>query len=590
MSEESKNPDKKSVKLSLKKLVAAYPDIFVKTSETDFEIKADFQAPEDEDLEIKIKDGQTLSSSDESKKFRIKCTRIHIVNSTGNRLMNLILDCSAFFQGCTNLVCAGIDVVGFDSGTGGGIVLNNSKGIFHDCHIKVFKVPALYVENESMAIIGNSTFDNSDATLVVCSLRCQALFESCVFHKTTKNALYASESEIVIKDSEFSDSGYPAIYGTSCTFFISDTKFSKIEQNGMTFSECPNVKITGCQVFDVQSSGISISQSNAIVENCNIHHIEGNGIYISEASNVELTNNIVSNCKFPSFAILLNCDVTATGNTIKDMEKSAVCIRSAATLTFKDNMIQGAGECGLSISDSKNILIMNNKIMDTAIAGIESYNSSSVDFTDNELTNCGQYCFLVYSGAYINAVNNKITNCKKALCQLRFKGKARVVSNKTDRVIPQYDGTTTGDYFFCDNGQPPITNMKDEAERLGITQDPIIEENGEMCIKCKKEKRNCFLQSCGHYIYCHKCGEESFMNGENCPLCRFPIEGITTGFSSTCDNTCTICATNEPNGIVFPCGHTGVCADCLAKWFSSNDSCPVCRVSPAFFKKIEKNI
>ena len=398
--------------------------------------------------------------------------------------------------------------------------------------------------------------------------------------------VYISDCDAEFTGTTFANTDYPSIYCIRTNCIFQDSQIRTIKQNGMTFSNCESVTISNCIIEDIGSSGISISQTKAEITSNQIKNIQGNGVYISESSQASLKDNKVSDCKFPSFAILLNCTAFAENNVISSMEKSGVCIRSAAKVEFRNNKINDVNECGISISDSSDVLLTDCRLTDCRIAAVEAYNSSQVRCKKSTFKN-GPYAFLVYSGAYLKATHNTLVNYQKAICQLRFRGKCIVRDNTvTGPKIGQFDGNTTGNYLFENNGMPPVTNIPEEAKRLGITPDPIAEDSHGMCLKCGKNKRNCFFQSCGHCIYCMECGEEALKNKELCPLCRFPIQAFACPHEQNLvEGVCTICLTNQSDAVVLPCGHTGYCYSCLSEWISRNGTCPVCRIE-ATCKKI----
>lgn len=43
------------------------------------------------------------------------------------------------------------------------------------------------------------------------------------------------------------------------------------------------------------------------------------------------------------------------------------------------------------------------------------------------------------------------------------------------------------------------------------------------------------------------------------------------------NNKCVVCCLREPDCVVMPCGHAGVCNFCSINIFDSNGKCPICR-------------
>lgn len=76
---------------------------------------------------------------------------------------------------------------------------------------------------------------------------------------------------------------------------------------------------------------------------------------------------------------------------------------------------------------------------------------------------------------------------------------------------------------------------------------------------CHVRPCDCFLLECGHKVYCKECAMKAKETGGKCPLCRFPIDDISTGFNIGEDDTCIIYFENKGDCMIQPCGHIGVC-------------------------------
>ena len=109
-------------------------------------------------------------------------------------------------------------------------------------------------------------------------------------------------------------------------------------------------------------------------------------------------------------------------------------------------------------------------------------------------------------------------------------------------------------------------------------------------MKCNKNVRNCYLFECCHKVYCKECADLACQNKERCPLCRFTIDKVSEGYGMNSENLCIICCQNEPDSIIIPCGHTGVCSDCLDNWFKENKTCPCCRSKAEKYRMIDNDI
>ena len=149
---------------------------------------------------------------------------------------------------------------------------------------------------------------------------------------------------------------------------------------------------------------------------------------------------------------------------------------------------------------------------------------------------------------------------------------------------------TSSFYYINKNGSfQGVTNDSSRKTDDISIESPCV-ENDLLCLKCNKNKRDYFLLDCGHKVYCKECAEEAFRNKEECPLCRFPIEKVTNGFGASNEDMCLICCEKLSNCIILPCGHMGICSECMENWFSKKKSCPICRSEPSFYKEIQSEI
>lgn len=567
---------------NLQNLAKEYPEKIVQTEEAgSYILKDDIDIGEEVlILEPKqsiscINDRKTLKA----KRIKIKCHHIRFTNLKIDATIIIKQGFSIFFNQCfisceTCNSCALIDIIG------GSLKLKSS---YLHCQ-KSIKISATF----SKVSIIDSVLEECDTSIIVCSSAELVIHQTTIQNSKQNGICVHDNSSLELVACKLDNIVYPSVYATSSAIKIEDCNFSNISQNGITFNKCPKVQITRSTFSQIQSSAISLSASDAKISDNSFDNILGNGVYLSDSSTSTINQNKFTKCNFPAIAGLNNCSLDVINNIIVDMDKSGVCVRNAKRFNFESNLIENVGECGISISDTGSVTIDNNIINNCSISSCESYNSSVVTFKDNQINGQYPYGLLVYSGGSIEATGNTFSGIIKAICQLRYKGSAFVKHNKIENHVQPYDGQTSGQYLFEDNGNSPsATNIPEEAERLGIQCDPQIPTSDNLCIRCHQNKRECYFQTCGHCILCMKCGEEAFKNKELCPLCRFPIDNITAGFDEASSGKCTICEENPANTIIFPCGHTGSCTECLVKWYEDHKQCPFCRAEPSTFKKIE---
>ncbi|OHT09893.1 hypothetical protein TRFO_04441 [Tritrichomonas foetus] len=448
-----------------------------------------------------------------------------------------------------------------------------TSGIF--CEMSTCKLTNVHVEGLD------------DTHLGVCS--CILHISDCTFNSSKRNGIHILKSQdIIIENTTVSNTVYPAIFLINSNVRVRKCKVFSVEQNGITLNNSENVTISDCVITDIGASAISVCfGSDAIIERNDIHSINGNAIYVSDASQVIVRNNILKENKYPAVAILNDCKGKVYENEISNIRRSGICARGAAEVEARNNSISIIDECGISVSDTILAHLDENKIFKCKIGGIEAYNDSKCYANNNHFEDVGDYAFLSYAGAYLEAKSNKINMAAKAMVQLKWKGSGQFYDNSINDCPSMYEGETTGEFLFYGNsGFKNVTNCIEKQTADIEFVIPYVDTHQSLCLKCQKNPRDCFFQICGHRVYCQKCAQEVLDKHESCPLCRFCVDAITTGFSPTEDNECIICSSNKAECIVMPCGHMGFCNDCMKKWYTTSSACPFCRVEPSFYKKI----
>jgi hypothetical protein len=146
-------------------------------------------------------------------------------------------------------------------------------------------------------------------------------------------------------------------------------------------------------------------------------------------------------------------------------------------------------------------------------------------------------------------------------------------------------GLTSASYLFRNNtGFANITNDATLVED-GITHIPTpVDPTAGKCLGCSNGERKFHCAPCGHKTFCESCATRKELF--TCPLCRFPVEGVTEGFHVAEDGICHMCVTHNADGIVLPCGHIEYCVECLVKWFAQKSTCPSCNTDKVTFKRV----
>lgn len=501
-------------------------------------------------------------------------TSVHVVNSDNFQITNCtsknaeLLDGAIYFYNCKNVYISNVTIT--DT-----------------------KHSGIYIAQECTVTADNLTIYGLPETLLVCNMMSCLYLRDSNLHHTKANAIYISGgSYIEIRNCSLWETEYPAIFVIQSKCRIEDNDIKNVQQNGISLNTVKSFIVCRNKITGVNGSALAVlDESDGIAYRNNISKVGGNGIYVCNNSIIKAyKNEITDNC-FPGIAILMQSNAFLIKNKISKIIYSGICVRGANYVKILNSSIDDAQECGISISDTKRCVVKKNKIANCKIAAIEAYNKSKAIILENDINNIGEYSFLVYTLAYMRAEDNIINNIGKAMVKLIYKGGGDFLNNKTINCPNQKDGQTSSRYFLSGNGNfTPVTNDKSKADASVILEDPFVESNSLLCIKCHKKSRNCFLLDCGHKVYCKECAEEALKNKELCPLCRFPIDKVTTGFTSGNDDLCVICYGKPANCIIVPCGHVGFCKHCLDHWYKNNKKCPICRAEPSFFKKIINDI
>ena len=367
--------------------------------------------------------------------------------------------------------------------------------------------------------------------------------------------------------------------------------FQNTDQNALGVYKSTDFVVEKCTFKKICGTAIQIcDQSTGVINENRISDIEGNGVYSTGNSKIECKNNKVTDISYPAFALTNQTVGSLFGNEIRNIKFSGICVRGAKHVKIEGTHISLTRESGISISDTEECEVVGNRIEKCDIASIEGYNQSRVTICDNDISDIGKYGFLAYTSGYMKAENNRIEEVGKAIVKLAYKGGGEFINNRVVNCANQCQCETSSPYFFSGNGNlPGVTNIPEKVSDTVRLDEPYVDHNS-LCLKCNKKPRDYYLIECGHKVYCKDCAELALKNHENCPLCRFPIVNVSSGFGASNEDTCIICCEKKSDCIILPCGHMGCCSSCLENWFKNKQCCPICRSEPSFFKKIINDI
>lgn len=448
------------------------------------------------------------------------------------------------------------------------------------------EIPGLNVRMQSSVEADNLDIHDLKESLVVCNSGSKLSLRDSKLHGSKANGVYSgSQLSIEIINCTLTDIEYSAIYAEGTKATIKGCIFTNL--NGISLHSSNGFLVEKNAFRKVTGTAISVCDgSKGVVSMNTISKTEGNAVFIKK-SEVLLNNNEFSDSLYPAIAVTHKSKASLFDNKISNIEYNGIACRVATDVTIENNEITNVKESAISISDTANCIVRKNTIKNCSISAVEAYNNSKVTVTENTIKSIKNYAFMVYTSGHMKSDKNEIEDVSGAMAKLAFKGSGEFFDNNITNCKNQCEIQTSSDFFFCGNGEfNGITNQRSKSSEKVVFEANRVEE-GTMCLRCNGKQSDCYLLDCGHKIYCKECADLALKNGENCPLCRFPIVKVSNGFGVSKDDSCLICCDNQPDCIILPCGHMGVCAKCMESWFETNQVCPICRAENSIYKKID---
>lgn len=426
-------------------------------------------------------------------------------------------------------------------------------------------------------------------SLVVCNSGSVMSLRDSKLEKSKANGIYSgSQISIEIINCTFSEIDYPAIFveGTHC--IVKDCTFDQVGQDGIALHSSTDFLIENNKFSQIKGSAVSAGdESKGVITANTIMSADGNGIFVKK-SEAEIKKNVIHNTVFPAVALIMKSKASLFDNKIFKIEYNGVAVRGATDVKIERNDIKDVKESGISISDTDKCIVKKNVIKNCQIAAVEVYNKSRVEVFENIIQNIEKHAFLVFTSGYLKSEKNSIEDVKNSMVKLAFKGSGDFCNNAVSNCLNQCDIQTSSPFYFAFNGQfMGLTNQKNLASDDVVFDELKVDDRNTFCMKCGVKKSDCYVLDCGHKIFCKECADLALKNGENCPLCRFPIVNVSNGFGVSKDEACIICCENSADCIILPCGHMGVCSTCLESWFQTKQICPICRAENSIYKKID---
>lgn len=512
-----------------------------------------------------------------------------IIKSTDVSLSNFTLDSSLEFTNKNNISISHF-IFKSDKEIKYCIEISECKNIlFDDIEITGSYKTGFFIADSSEVTINNSKIHDLKETLIGLRRQSTLKMNNTKVYKTEAHGLNSDvDCTLEISNCFFSDIKFSALYLTKTKLSLKNSQIKNCDQTSVACNDIDEFIVEGNEFYYSEYTGFYAENCKGVVKGNKFTKFKGNGAFAAGKSNIEIINNEFIDNEYPAVVVKDKASAKIIGNKIIKNETNGISIRATSDVLIQYNEINDIEQCGISISDSDKITVINNIISNCNVIAIESYNKSNVCVYSNKISNIKKYAFLAYTSGYINAVKNTIDNIEIAMAKLAFKGSGEFFENEIISCVKQCECQTSSNYLFYKNGNfQGVTNDKQRSNDSILFEEKFVDtKSSEMCLKCNQKPHNCFLLDCGHNVYCKECAEVALNNKENCPLCRWEIVNVSPGFNSSNDENCIICLSNEPNCIVLPCGHMGVCEECLDNWFRTKKVCPVCRTDNSFYKKI----
>ncbi|KAK8842263.1 hypothetical protein M9Y10_026497 [Tritrichomonas musculus] len=482
----------------------------------------------------------------------------------------------------------------------GAISIQNSQNVLL-ANVEIEKtdsIPGLFVYQNSIVAAEFLSIHDLAETLIAINGNSSLMISNSNLHHSLANAFFVSDhSCIEISNCEISHTSYPSLYVRNSQCIVRSNVFHTTSENAISLHSSYNFCIEMNTITSIDDTGIRISdESSGVIDSNTICNIKGNGIYCNN-SDVQINDNQIFNLTYPSIAITSKSRATLSKNNVHNISYSGICVRGAKNVVIESNFIDDIKESGISISDTDICIVKSNRITNCLINSVEVYNKSKVHIHKNNILHIGEQAFLVHTLGYMKVENNYIEDVKNEMAKLMFKGTGDFINNKISKCPKLNEIQSSLSFYFYENGDfgnvtndPSRINSKN-PKPIDLDSKRCIDHNHvELCMKCKQKDRDCYILDCGHKVYCQKCADSALKNKEKCPLCRFPIVKVSTGFGVSSEDLCTICFENKADSIILPCGHIGVCCKCLEKWFSYKQICPICRVEPCHSRLLSYDI
>lgn len=231
-------------------------------------------------------------------------------------------------------------------------------------------------------------------------------------------------------------------------------------------------------------------------------------IFINEESRGKVSNNIIResfvgnesnhivNALSASIRVQDDSSVTIIDNQIVNSKQNGICIYEAGRVEIKQTEIDIVELYGILICRAKSILIRSNTIKNCRQSSIMMFSYSNATVEYNTIFNIGKYAFCIICQSFMEAKENVIDNVK-CFVKLNYKGGGDFINNHVSNCNNQLDAETSSFYFLSVNGNfPNATNNKSrfgDSIHIDEFKSEIESEKNQMCLKCKKNKRDCIL-------------------------------------------------------------------------------------------------
>ena len=153
-----------------------------------------------------------------------------------------------------------------------------------------------------------------------------------------------------------------------------------ISQGQLVIEECEIISQAGSCVY-IHTHGDPVLRKNVI------YGATQHGVFVYEGGRGTIEENTISGCGLACVATREGGDPVVRGNVIRDSGRSGVYVHTDGRGTFEDNEISGSRHAGVLVETGGRPTFRRNRINHNAWHGVSIHKGGGGTFEDNNLSN-----------------------------------------------------------------------------------------------------------------------------------------------------------------------------------------------------------